>query len=65
MCRMDRASQVGAFLSTHWSVVLKVQQEHLAFSPDGTWLGLATAKGELRLWHAPPFRELAATEAQP
>ena len=27
--------------------------EYLAFSPDGTWLGVATANGELRLWHAP------------
>jgi len=33
--------------------------DYLAFSPDGTWLGLATGQGELRLWHAPRLAELS------
>jgi hypothetical protein len=38
--------------------------EHLAFSADGSWLGVATAKGELRLWHAPAMNDLPETSGQ-
>jgi serine/threonine protein kinase/WD40 repeat protein len=40
-------------------------QEYLTFSPRGTWLGVATALGELRLWHAPGFAELPRPEGGP
>jgi WD40 repeat protein len=39
--------------------------ENLAFSQDGTWLGVETAAGELRLWHAPALDQMAAEQTSP
>ena len=53
-CRNDSLAEFCRYLNAVHSV---------AFSPDGNWVASGTFEGQLHLWRAPSWEEIADAEA--